>query len=180
MLAAGVDSLSNKDGSFHTFFFPPECDNENWNFYSGEALLFWPSMMTQGEFAPLMARCTAAFLHYPARHRLSRYPAFVPWHTQACVSLFAQTAWREPAEFALEMCDWLLPMQQMGWLTGGFAGAFLRTFTPGIRSSPCGIHGVYLEELTDALTLVRKLGDTARTIAYSQAINRGLCSLRQL
>ena len=48
MLAAGVDSLADDEAGFRTFFFPPERDGDNWNFYSGEALLFWAEAMRRG------------------------------------------------------------------------------------------------------------------------------------
>ena len=41
MLAAGVASLADAEHGFRTFLFPPGRGGENWNFYSGEALLFW-------------------------------------------------------------------------------------------------------------------------------------------
>ena len=113
MLAAGVDSLADDEAGFRTFFFPPERDGDNWNFYSGEALLFWAEAMRRGAgVAPSLTRWAAAFARCRERHYRSRNPAFVPWHTQACASMFEQTGRREFADFALEISDWLLPMQQ--------------------------------------------------------------------
>ena len=49
MLMAGIDSLADEALGFRTFFFPPERDGQNWNFYSGEALLFWAESRAAGE-----------------------------------------------------------------------------------------------------------------------------------
>ena len=48
MLAAGIESLAHEELGFRTFFFPPERDGQNWNFYSGEALLFWAEAARRG------------------------------------------------------------------------------------------------------------------------------------
>ena len=48
LLAAGIDSLADERLGFRTFFFPRARDGENWNFYSGEALLFWAQAARRG------------------------------------------------------------------------------------------------------------------------------------
>ena len=184
MLAAGVESLVDEEHGFRTFFFPPERDGENWNFYSGEALLFWAEAGRRGAgVAPALERCADVFARCRDRHRRNRNPAFVPWHTQACASLFQQTGRREYADFALEISDWLLPMQQ--WdrddglppdLRGRFYDPRRSEFGPPHAAST----GAYLEGLADAVTLARSIGDSARAAAYERTIERGLRSLRQL
>ena len=53
-LAVAVDSMTDEERGFRTFFFPPERDGDNWNFYSGEALLFWAEALRRGaDCAPL-------------------------------------------------------------------------------------------------------------------------------
>ncbi len=182
MLAAGVDSLADEEHGFRTFFFPPERDGENWNFYSGEALLFWAEALRRGaEFAPSLERCTAAFTRCRARHYGLRNPAFVPWHTQACTSLFAQTGRREFADFAFEITDWLLPMQQ--WEEGlapDLWGRFYDPKRPEFGPPHAASTGAYLEGLADAAALARALGQKLRGTAYDCVIHRGLRSLRQL
>lgn len=181
MLAAGVDSLADEEHGFRTFFFPPERDGDNWNFYSGEALLFWAEARRLGaEFAPSLERCTATLTRCRARHYEARNPAFVPWHTQACASLFAQTGRRAFADFTLEISDWLLPMQQWDGLMPDLRGRFYnpkrREFGPPHAAST----GAYLEGLADAVALARAIGDDSRAAAYDRAVHRGLRSLRQL
>ena len=181
MLAAGVESLADKELGFRTFFFPPERDGENWNFYSGEALLFWSEATRRGaDFAPSLVHCMEAFARCRARHFQNRNPAFVPWHTQACMSLYMQTGRRELAEFALEINDWLLPMQQWEGLPDDLRGRFYDPERPEFGPPHAASTGAYLEGLADAHALARALGDSTRADTYARAISRGMRSLRQL
>ena len=181
MLATGVDSLVHDEHGFHTFFFPAERDGANWNFYSGEALLFWAEARRRGiASAPALERCVAAFERCRERHRRRRNPAFVPWHTQACVSLFAQTGRREFADLVLEMNDWLLPMQQWDGLGPDLRGRFYNPRRPEFGPPHASSTAVYLEGLADAAALARAIGDEGRATSYERAVHRGLRSLRQL
>ena len=181
MLMAGIDSLADRALGFRTFFFPPERDGQNWNFYSGEALLFWAEAARRGvEHAPSVERCGAAFERCRERHYRARNPAFVPWHTQACASLFAQTGRREFADFVFEINDWLLPMQQWDGLSADLRGRFYDPQRPEFGPPHSASTGAYLEGLADALRLARTLGDGTRVAAYERAVARGLRSLRQL
>ena len=180
-LAAGIDSLADDELGFRTFFFPAERDGENWNFYSGEALLFWAEAARRGlPSAPSLERCAAAFERCRARHRRKRNPAFVPWHTQACASLFVQTRRRGFADFVFEMNDWLLPMQQWNGLDPDLKGRFYDPRRPEFGPPHAASTGAYLEGLADARVLARRLGDERRATAYERAVHRGLRSLRQL
>ena len=181
MLAAGIDSLADDELGFRTFFFPPERDGENWNFYSGEALLFWAETARRGlPVAPSLERCGAAFERCRERHRRNRNPAFVPWHSQACTSLYARTGRREFADFVLEMNDWLLPMQQWDGLDPDLRGRFHDPRRPEFGPPHAASTGAYMEGLGDAVALARVLGDEERTTAYERCVHRGLRSLRQL
>ena len=181
MLAAGVDSLADDKLGFRTFFFPRERDGENWNFYSGEALLFQAEAARRGfAAAPSVERCAAAFERCRARHRRGRNPAFVPWHTQACASLYAQTGRREFADFVFEMNDWLLPMQQWDGLVPDLRGRFYNPRRPEFGPPHAASTGAYLEGLADAAALACAVGDPTRAGHYERAVARGLRSLRQL
>ncbi len=181
LLAAGIDSLADAQCGFRTFFFPMERDGENWNFYSGEALLFWAEAARRGSpCAPSLPRCVAAFERCRARHLRKRNPAFVPWHTQACVSLFEHTGRRAFANFALEMNDWLLPMQQWEGLAPDLRGRFHDPLRPEFGPPHAASTGAYMEGLADAAALARALGEERRASAYQRALSRGLRSLRQL
>jgi len=181
MLAAGIDSLADDKLGFRTFFFPIERDGENWNFYSGEALLFQAEAARRGlAAAPSLERCAAAFQRCRARHRRRRNPAFVPWHTQACASLYAQTGRREFADFVFEINDWLLPMQQWDGLAPDLRGRFYDPRRPDFGPPHAASTGAYLEGLADAAALARAAGDRSRAEVYERAVARGLRSLRQL
>ncbi|MCY4594826.1 MAG: hypothetical protein OXC19_08520 [Bryobacterales bacterium] len=181
MLATGINSLTHDELGFRTFFFPEERDGENWNFYSGEALLFWAEAARRGfGFVPSMERCAAVFECCRARHYKEPNPAFVPWHTQACASFFAQTGRRGFADFALEISDWLLPMQQWDGLPSDMRGRFYDPHRPEFGPPHAASTGAYMEGLAEAVALARALGDQARASAYELAIARGLRSLRQL
>lgn len=184
MLASGVESLVDEEHGFRTFFFPPERDGSNWNFYSGEALLFWAEAMRRRmPFAPTLGRYSEVFERCRNQHLRARNPAFVPWHTQACASVFEQTGRSEFVDFVFEMNDWLLPMQQ--WderpnLPPDLWGRFYDPRRPDFGPPHAASTGAYLEGLTDAAVLAREVGDGSRESTYERAVARGLRSLLQL
>lgn len=181
MLCCGISSLVDSGQGFRTFFFPKERDGENWNFYSGEALLFWAEAIRHGlSAAPSLELCVGTFERCRARHYRRRNPAFVPWHTQACASLHALTGHQQFADFALEISDWLLPMQQWDGLPPDMQGRFYDPLHPEFGPPHAASTGAYLEGLAAAAALARKLGDQARVSAYEFIVKRGLRSLRQL
>ena len=181
MLAAGVRFLFDEERGFWTFFFPPERDGEKWNFYSEEALLFCAEARRLGvAYAPSLDRCVTTFDRCRARHQGMRNPAFVPWHTQACPSLFAQTRQRAFAEFALKMNDWLLSMQQWEGMMPDLRGRFYDPKRPEFDPPHEASTGVYLEGLADATVPARTVGDGTRAARYDRAITCGFRSLRQL
>ena len=122
----------------------------------------------------------AAFERCQVRHRRWRNPAFVPWHTQACTSLYAQTGRREFADFVFEMNDWLLPMQQWDGLALELRGRFYDPRRPEFGPPHAASTGAYLEGLADAAALACATRDRIRAEAYERAVARGLRSLRQL
>lgn len=181
MLAKGVNSMFDDQQGFRTFFFPEERDGQNWNFYSGEALLYCAESLRRGlSGAPPLEKCIKAFEACRDRHRRQRNPAFVPWHTQACTSLYAVSPQRQFVDWVFEMNDWLLPMQQWARIDHDVRGRFYdpqrRHFGPPHASSTA----VYCEGLADAAALAREVGDNARTASYERAVARGMRSLRQL
>ena len=181
MLTAGINSLVDDEAGFRTFFFPRKRDGENWNFYSGEAMLFWAEASRLGmPGAPSVAQCSRTFALCRARHYRKRNPAFVPWHTQACASLFAQTGSREFADFILEANDWLLPMQQWNGLPIDMRGRFHDPARPEFGPPHAASTGAYLEGLSEAAIVARAVGEEGRASAYQLAVSRGLRSLRQL
>ena len=173
--------MADDEVGFRTFFFPRERDGENWNFYSGEALLFWAEAVRLGvPEAPSLAQCAKTFELCRARHYRKRNPAFVPWHTQACVSLFEQTGCRAFADFVFEINDWLLPMQQWDGLPADMRGRFFDPARPDFGPPHAASTGAYVEGISEAAALAGVVGDQVRAASYELAIRRGLRSLRQL
>ena len=182
MLAKGIRSLADRNNKFSTFFFPEERQGQNWNFYSGEALLFWAEAIRRNlPFAPSLTQCVATFRQCRRRHRRNRNPAFVPWHSQVCTLLYSITGKREFVNFLFEMNDWLLPMQQWEEVPVDMRGRF---FSPNHRRDWGPPHaastGVYCEGLADATSVAKQVGDSSRAKIYQRALERGLRSLRQL
>ena len=181
LLAAGISSLADDRAGFRTFFFPAERDGQNWNFYSGEALLFWAEAARRNHpVAPSLDRCARAFELCRDRHRERRNPAFVPWATQACAALYARTGDRPYADFIIEMSDWLQSMQQWDDVEADLRGRFHDPARPEFGVPHASSTGVYLEGYAPALALVRALGDEERAGLYERIVERGLRSLRQL
>lgn len=180
MLSACVDHLWRPDGSFRTFLRPWD-RNDNHNFYPGEALLYWAHLHGQTRDPTLLDRFMKSYRYYRDWHLANRNPAFVPWHSQACAMVYAQTGETELRDWVFEMNDWLLPMQQWGPplapdLWGRFYDPKNLQYGPPHASST----GVYLEGLADGLKLARECGDADRANAYETAVWRAVRSLRQL
>ena len=179
-LVRGVAALWCQDGSFRTFHKPAD-RNDNQNFYPGEALLFWAELYGATGDPELLDRILRSVAWYRDWHRDNPNPAFVPWHSQACVRLFELTGGAGLADHVFAMNDWLLSMQQ--WedapspdLMGRFYDPKRPQFGPPHASST----GAYLEGLAAACRLAERVGDEARLDTYGRAIWRGIRSLRQL
>ena len=180
-LLAAADSLAGGPFGFRTFFFPARRAGENWNFYAPEALLFLAEARRRGvPDAPPPERLAGLFQRCLRRHLLRRNPAFVPWATQAALSLYVQTANRAFARAAFEMSDWLAPMQQWDGVDPDLRGRFYDPSRPEYGPPHASSTGVYLEGLADAAALARAVGDARRASAYDGLVERGLRSLRQL
>lgn len=174
-----VESMQQPDGSFRTFYGTDRNDNQN--FYPGEALLMWSTLLAEAPDAALAERFQRAFHYYRAWHRENTNPAFIPWHTQAYYSAWKRTKDDELRAFVFEMNDFLSDFQQWNEapyddLRGRFYDPDRRGFGPPHASST----GVYLEGLVDARALARAVGDKEREKRYSLVIRRALRSLMQL
>ena len=180
-ISSAVASLAGGSFGFRTFFFPSVRDGQNWNFYSGETLLFWAEAQRRGApGAPSLSRCAAVFERCYRYHLLRRNPAFVPWCTQAAASLFLQTGNRAFAEAVFDMNDWLTSMQQWDGVDPDLRGRFYDPSRPHFGIPHASSTGVYLEGLVDATSVARLLGCSRRATAYATLVQRGLRSLRQL
>ena len=172
--------LQRSNGSFQNFHKPARQRGLH-NYYPGETLLLWASVLADQPKTELLSRFMRSFRYYRSWHRAHRHPAFVPWHTQAYYRLWRQTGDPELKAFIFEMNDWLCDFQQ--WtrvshpdLAGRFYDAERSQFGPPHASAT----GVYLEGLIDAYSLAKEVNDSVRRLRYRRAIVRGLRSTMQL
>jgi hypothetical protein len=184
-LVATTDHLWREDGSFQTFYRPAGRSREAnlHNFYPGETLLLWASLLQREADTARAARFSRSLDYYRQWHLAQRKPAFIPWHTQAYYLRWKQT--RDPAlrDWIFAMNDWLLGMQSHSRVAyddtlGRFYDpAPLRAhFGPPHASST----GVYIEGLADAFLLARETGDRERAARYRDALLLGMRSVLQL
>jgi hypothetical protein len=177
-LRAYVEHMQQPDGSFRTFYKSDQNDNQN--FYPGEALLLWSTLYAQDRDSALLERIMKAFRYYRTWHRENQNPAFIPWHTQAYFRTWQVTKDKELADFVFEMNDWLLSMQEWDDVAyPDIQGRFHDPDRPQYGPPHASSTGVYLEGLIDAYRLAVALGDQKRAESYKRAIKRGLRSMMQ-
>jgi hypothetical protein len=184
-----VDHLWHEDGSFTSFY--KGSKEEYFNFYPGEAMLWWATIYAETKDPELLAKYKKSFYYHRAWHLepKNRNPAFVPWHLQADYAMWKALGDDEAefkadlAEFCFEIATWLVDnMQQWDegeWLypdeKGRFYAPEARFGVPHASST-----GVYLEGLIDAWQLARDLGKDDKREFYRVAMLRGVRSMMQL
>jgi hypothetical protein len=187
-----VTHLWHEDGSFTSFH--RGSTEEFWNFYPGEAMLWWATMYAETKDPEVLRKFKISFEYYRKWHLednggKNRNPAFVPWHLQADYAMW-QALGDDEAEFKQELVDfmfeiatWLVEnMQQWDegeWRYPDERGRFYapdqKWGVPHASST-----GVYIEGLIDAWQLARDLGDTERREYYRVALIRGIREMMQL
>ncbi len=183
-----VDHLWHEDGSFSSFY--RGGDKEYWNFYPGEALLFWATIYAQEKDPEILRKYKQSFAFFRDWHREHRNPAFVPWHLQANYTLWSALGddeaefKQELVDFSFEIADWLVTVQawdaERGEITypdeaGRFYTSEKKFGVPHASST-----GVYIEGLIDAWQFARDLGDADRREKYRISLLRGIRSMMQL
>lgn len=183
-LVETIESLARKDGSFRTFLRPKKRENDNQNFYSGEAQLLRARLYLEKPAPDALERFMRSFRYYRGFFRKRPNPAFVPWHTRACALVYSRTRDPELLAFVYEMNDWLLGEASMQeWdesvypdLQGRFYNARRPDYGPPHASST----GAFMEGLCEAYALAQTQGDGARAERYRTALLRGARDLMQL
>jgi hypothetical protein len=149
--------------------FPPAEQLSGQDFFPGEALLALASDYERQPDERILKAFDASMTFYAEYFRLRRSPAFVAWQVQAFARMAMATNRGDFADFAFEQADWLVG-QQLNSTNCNWPDLF-----GGIDSDdgPSAASGIYLEALTDALSLARKRNDSARMARY-EIVVRGL------
>jgi hypothetical protein len=184
-----VDHLWNEDGSFRSFY--AGSDKEFFNFYPGEAMLWWATIYAETKDPELLRKYKKSFEYFRKWHLepQNRNPAFVPWHLQADYVMWTALGEdeaqfkQELVVFMFEIATWLVDnMQQWEageWLYPDEKGQFYapeqKWGVPHASST-----GVYLEGLIDAWQLARDLGEDEKRDFYRISMLRGIRSMMQL
>lgn len=186
-LRAMVDHLWHEDGSFSSFY--AGGNEEFWNFYPGEAMLFWATIYAEERDAEILRKYKASVPFFADWHRKNRNPAFVPWHLQANYALWRELGEdevefkRELLDFSFEIADWLCEVQQWDAEDGvTYPDEKGRFYVPDKKYGVphASSTGVYIEGLIDAWQFARDVGDEARKEKYRVALIRGIRSMMQL
>lgn len=177
MLLSGIDRLWCKDGSFRTFHFPTD-RNDNQNFYPGETLCLWARLIQHERDPRLIGRFMSSFLFYREWHLNNRNPAFVPWHTIACYSVWEVTKDTRLRDFILEMNEWLLHMQQSNTIILDFEGRFFSPARPDFGPPHTSSTGVYVDGLTFAYQLALLENVECLAKRFEHAIMSGIRSVQ--
>ncbi|EDM76662.1 hypothetical protein PPSIR1_18372 [Plesiocystis pacifica SIR-1] len=194
-LRRSIDHLFDAEtGTFRSFY--RGSDGEVYNFYPGEAMLWWALIYAEEGDPELLRQYTAAFEYYRRWHLepKNRHPAFVPWHLQANVILWralgrgggsakTEALREELASFSLEIADWLVETQQWGPESGVVVPDERGRFyvpTEGYGVPHASATGVYIEGLVEAWSLADRLGDEERKARYALSLRRAIRSIMQL
>ncbi len=182
-LVATTDRLWRESGEFRNFLLPAarNADANFHNFYPGEALLLWATLLHHAADPERARRYQQSVRHYRAWHGQNRRPAFVPWQTQAAYLRWQASGAEALAAWIFDMNDWLLGMQARSELAyPDTRGRFYDPQRPHFGPPHASSTGVYLEGLVDAWELAVQLGDERRAARYRQSIVEGLRSAMQL
>ncbi len=180
-LILGIRRLRQDDGSFRTWFLPPE-RNDNQAFYPGEALLALALGMKQSliNITPQsLKNIHDYYMEWWLQH--DKELAFIPWHTQAYYHLYDRTRDEDYVQSIFTMNDHLVTCQLQNDssqpdLVGQYYIPGCEKYGPPHASSTA----VYTEGLAYAYDLARQKGDKVRMDRYRNAILLGLRSLLQL
>lgn len=188
-LGKTIDYLAHGDGRFDMFYRGDDDDRSLWNFYPGEALLFWAERYAELPNPELLNKYRRSFEFYRAWYRdpSNGKAAFVPWHLHANTIMLDALNGTEPKledelrSFCFELADALVTIQQ--WDGDPIhPDEWGRYYSPDQPTGPphASSTGIYTWSLVDALRLARAAGDSVRAERYRLAILRGLRSLMQL
>lgn len=172
--------LRRNEGAFRTFWWPRARD-DNQNFYPGEALLFWAQLYRRRGNDDLRSAIDQSLTYYRRWHHDRPNPAFVPWHTLACCTMYDVTGNTAYLGHVADMNDWLLALQQ--WHTAPHAdmrGRFYLPSRPDFGPPHASSTAIYTESLTAATRALNNAGMTRVANTFARGAQRGLSNLRAL
>jgi len=172
--------MQQPNGSFQTFFKPTDFDT-NQRFYSGEALTAAAKLFEYTKNPEWLDFITRSFEYYQPYLTQNFMPQFVPWHTFAYTTAYFANREKKYADFVFRLNDYLI--EEMLETNPDYPDQIGRFYNsnhaewgpPHIAST-----AIYLEGITYAYNLAKKIGDTKRANQYLQSILLGARSLLQL
>lgn len=175
MIAKGIMSLQNEDGSFEPWYVEPSYEydaNYLMNFYSGEAILALTEYYEKsGDMTALEAALEAADFYvteYSDNITANYHPAYVPWHTMSYHKLYSITGNERYLEAVFTMNDRLIQLLDKTVVPGRFYKSELEH--EGQNAPHSSSDAVYLEGLLYAYELAKETGEGWRARAYLEAI----------
>lgn len=180
-LANFVEAMQQPDGSFKTFYRPPDFAT-NERFYSGEALLAAAQLFKFSGEAKWLNFVERSFEYYRLKITENFLPQFAPWHTMAYAEIFERTGEQKYADFIFWLNDKLIAeMLEKNPAEPATLGRFYNSkkraeYGPPHSSSTA----IYIEGVTYAVETAEKLGDEKRVKNYREAVRLGARSLLQL
>lgn len=180
-LADFIRAMQQPDGSFQTFYRPPDFQR-NERFYSGEALLAAARLAKSTGDRSWLEYVERGFMYYKPLLTTRFMPQFAPWHTMAYAEAYGQTGEQQYADFVFQLNDRLIDeMLQTDTADPAQLGRFYNSKHDSEWGPPhSSSTAVYVEGITYAYDLAVELGDQQRAESYRNAIQLGARSLLQL
>jgi len=166
-LLNGIHEQQISSGLFVTAF-PPFRELSSQYYFPGEALLAIAYDYSQQPTQRAIDAFDSAYDYYHDLWEKDPTPPFAVWHIQAFSRMAQNTKRRDHIDFVFEMADWLVDRQydenncHRPMLYGGIEA--------NVRARVGVATASYLEGLTDALILARRVGDSERARRYERAV----------
>jgi len=166
LLAKGIISLQNIDGSFNTYFVSDR--NTGIDYYPGEAMLALIKLYNKTGERTYLDSVYKAFYYYRRYWRNNKNTAFIPWHSQIYFLLYKEIKDPQIKDFVFEMNDWLINNYQI------YSDAYVDEIGGFPKGNPRNSTSSYLEGITDAYLLARDIEDNLYINKYQNAIRLGV------
>jgi hypothetical protein len=188
LLANGLLSLQNPDGSFRAWLINPSYEyDEDYllTFYSGEAIVALTEYYALIKDERILNAAILSQNHYVDEYvthlEENYYPAYVPWQTISLHNLYLITGNESYAEAAFALNDKLIELQNIDRTPYlDYAGRFYNSDTPQYGSPHASSDAVYTEGLIYAWHLATLLNDSTHVKRYHFAIMLSLENLDRL